>query len=44
MEMIAVALAISICFVVGIKVLTHDEINDIEINVGKFHFSIKRHD
>ena len=37
-------LIVSICCVIAIKIFMKDNKHDMEIQVGKFRFSIKKHD
>lgn len=35
---------VSICCIVTVKIFTKDSRHDLEIQVGRFRFSIKKHD
>ena len=37
-------LIVSVCCVISIKIFMKDSKHDMEIQVGKFRFSIKKHD
>ena len=41
--MIAIGI-VAICCVIAIKIFIKDNKHDVEINAGKFRFSIKKHD
>ncbi|MFG6368959.1 MAG: hypothetical protein K1W16_11130 [Lachnospiraceae bacterium] len=43
--MIIIAIiVISICCIIMVKIFTKDNKHDLEIQAGKFRFSIKKHD
>ena len=44
MYVLMTVLVVSVCCVVSIKIFMKDTKHDMEIQMGKFRFSIKKHD